>query len=63
MEAKVYRMLEAARVLGISRSKVYELAARGEIPVIRIGASVRVPAAALDRWLEERTQGGDPRVA
>ena len=57
-EAKVLRMPEAARALGISRSQIYSLAARGEIPIVRIGASLRVPAAALDRWLEENTVGG-----
>jgi excisionase family DNA binding protein len=60
MEPKVLRMADAAKVLGISRSKIYALAARGDVPVVRIGGSLRIPAAALDRWLDERTVGAVP---
>lgn len=42
----------AAEVLGVSRSYAYQLAASGELPVIRLGAKrVRVPTAALRRML------------
>ena len=41
------KVKEAAQLLGISRSKAYELVYKGEIPHIRIGASIRVPLAAL----------------
>jgi excisionase family DNA binding protein len=54
------RPIEAAEQLGIGRSKIYELLASGEIPSIRVGASVRVPVDALRAWiarqLEERQQ-------
>ena len=33
---------EAARLLGVSRSTMYQLVARGDVPVVRIGHSVRV---------------------
>jgi excisionase family DNA binding protein len=36
-----YTVTEAAHVLGISRAFAYELAARGEIPVIRLGPKNR----------------------
>jgi excisionase family DNA binding protein len=39
-------------VLGISRNKAYEAARRGEIPTIRIGHRILVPAAAFERMLE-----------
>ncbi len=45
---------DAARELGIGRSKTYELLRRGEIPSIRIGRSVRVPAAQLREWIARR---------
>ena len=48
------RPQEAAELLGVGRSKVYALLAAGEIPSVRVGKSVRVPAAALRRWVEER---------
>lgn len=56
VERKLLRMAEAAEAMAVSRSTVYELAARGEIPTVRIGSSLRVPADALDRWIAERTK-------
>jgi excisionase family DNA binding protein len=44
---------EVAKRLGVSRSLAYEAARRGEIPAIRIGKRVLVPAAALDKMLCE----------
>jgi excisionase family DNA binding protein len=42
-------LLTAAAVLGLGRTKAYEMARRGEFPVrvLRIGGSYRVPTAAL----------------
>jgi excisionase family DNA binding protein len=57
------RASEVAAILGIGRSTVFELAASGELPVVRIGRSVRVPRHALYRWIEERTQQAHERLA
>jgi excisionase family DNA binding protein len=38
---------QAGQILGIGRDAAYAAAARGEIPVLRIGRSLRVPAPAL----------------
>ena len=54
MERIALRPDEAASAIGISRAKAYELISRGELPSIRIGASVRVPVDALRAWIEER---------
>ena len=43
----VYTVAEAAKLLGISRAFAYELVARGELPVIRLGRRRLVPKAAL----------------
>jgi len=48
------RPAEAAEVIGIGRSKVYELLASGELPSIRIGGSVRVPLDKLREWIEQK---------
>ena len=42
---------EAARALGIGRSKLYELMREGSLRSIRIGTCRRVPAAALDEFV------------
>ena len=43
----VYSVSEAAELLGISRAFAYELVARGELPVIRLGRRRLVPKVAL----------------
>ena len=45
---------EASDYLRLSRSQTYSLAARGELPVVRIGRSVRVRRDKLAAWLDER---------
>ena len=46
-ERLVYSVAEAGALLGISRAFAYELVARGELPVIRLGRRRLVPKAAL----------------
>lgn len=43
---------EAAKALGIGRNQGYAAAQRGEIPTIKIGKRLLVPAAALERMLQ-----------
>ena len=43
---------EAAQVLSISRSKLYELIGRGRLTTVRIDASRRVPRQALDEFIQ-----------
>ncbi len=52
-EPWLLRPEEAARLLGISRSKLYELLAAGEIVSVSIGTSRRIPRDALARWIDE----------
>lgn len=42
---------EAGALLGISRAFAYELAARGELPCVRLGRRLLVPRKALDDLL------------
>jgi excisionase family DNA binding protein len=42
---------EAGKHLGLSRNSAYAAAAKGEIPVIRIGKLWRVPVPAFERLL------------
>ena len=45
---------EVASSLGLSRAKVYELITKERLPVIHFGRAVRVSAASLQKWVEER---------
>ena len=45
---------DAAHVLGIGRSTLYELIAAGEIEVVHIGRSARVPVVALQAFVDRR---------
>lgn len=56
MEKLLLKPLEAARVLGIGRSLIYELIARKEIPSVRLGRCIRVPKESLIQWLKEREE-------
>lgn len=57
---------EAAVVLGVGRTKLYELMGDGLIESVRIGGSRRVPVAAIDRFVEwlrggdRQDEGSDP---
>ncbi len=49
-----YRAAEAADALRVSRSKVYELMNRGEIPWVQVGRVRRVPVEALRQLIRAR---------
>jgi excisionase family DNA binding protein len=52
------RLLKAGAVadlLGLGRTKVYDMIARGELPVVRIGTAVRVPQSKLMQFIESKT--------
>lgn len=51
---ELLRMNEAARLLSISRAKAYELVASGELPSIKVGASIRIRRRSLLAWLDDR---------
>jgi excisionase family DNA binding protein len=52
-----------AHLLGLGRSKVYEMISAGELPLVRIGTAVRVPRDELLKWIHERTTPASDRVA
>jgi excisionase family DNA binding protein len=50
----LYRPAEAAEALGISRAYLFELLATGELQSLKIGASRRIPADALQRFVDAK---------
>jgi excisionase family DNA binding protein len=45
---------DAALALGLGRSTVYELIGRGELEVVHVGRSARIPVDALRRFVDRR---------
>lgn len=45
---------QVAKMLGLGRTKVYELIATRQLPAIHFGRAVRVPTASLQRWVEQQ---------
>lgn len=45
---------EAARRVGIGRTKMYEYVSSGQIPSVKIGSLRRIPAEALTAFLAQR---------
>jgi excisionase family DNA binding protein len=52
------RIAEVAQMIGVSRSLAYEMAAKGELPVVRIRGGLRVPLDALQAWIRDKIEEG-----
>ena len=53
----LYRIDEAAELLSISKSRVYELVRSGQIRTVKVGKSHRVPARSLDEYVARLLRG------
>ncbi len=51
---RLLKATEVAEMLGIGRTKVYEMLRSRDLPVIYIGTSPRVRFSDLRRWVDER---------
>jgi excisionase family DNA binding protein len=49
---------EAVAVIGVGRSKMYELIASGAVKSVKIGALRRVPVAALENYVDALIEDG-----
>lgn len=66
MEKLLLRVNETAKLIGLGKSKTYDLIAKGELPAVRIGKCVRVHAEKLHEWVnaqltspEKKDEGTD----
>jgi excisionase family DNA binding protein len=54
VEQVMYRPSEAAKALGCSRTRVYELVHSGDLPHVLLGGtSIRIPRIAIDRLVDD----------
>jgi excisionase family DNA binding protein len=57
LEPELLSVATAAKIMGISRTVMYQLIAGNRVPVVRIGRSVRVPRRALMEWIDTASTG------
>ena len=55
LEDPILTIPEVARYLKISKSKIYSLVSREEIPHLKIGRNVRIRRKDLQAWIERQT--------
>jgi excisionase family DNA binding protein len=48
----VMNVPEAAAYLDLGIRTIYNLAARGELPAVKVAGAWRIPRSALDEWIE-----------
>ena len=52
MDRLLYRVPEAAELLGVSRAFLYREIAAGRLKPVKLGAATRIPAEELRRYVE-----------
>ncbi|MBD1371258.1 helix-turn-helix domain-containing protein [Hazenella sp. IB182357] len=57
-ESLTYSVEQTAKILGISRSKLYDLLHRPDFPVVDIGHRKLIPRRQLEQWLDQQLQNG-----
>jgi excisionase family DNA binding protein len=55
IEPLLVRVEEAAHMLSLSRSTIYEMMDAGELPSVRRGTARRIPLAAIREWVATHT--------
>ena len=56
LEDPILTIPEVARYLKISKSKIYNLVSKKEIPHLKIGRNVRIRQTDLQKWMEKQTK-------
>jgi excisionase family DNA binding protein len=56
MQPTLLNVNQVAKLLNLGRTKVYDLIATKQLPVVRFGRAVRVSSASLQRWVEQQEQ-------
>jgi len=48
------RINDAARMIGVGRTKLYELISKGEVETVKIGKATRITTASLRRLVDRQ---------
>jgi excisionase family DNA binding protein len=49
---------EIAELLGVKKSTIYQWTHQGFIPHVKLGRSLRFREAAIEKWVEKRSEAG-----
>lgn len=52
------RVNDAARMIGVGRTKLYELIAAGEVETVKLGKSTRITTASLHDFIRRQRGAG-----
>ena len=58
-EPLAYRVNDFCRVIGLSRSKVYQLIGEGRLPTIKLGSIRLIPNHSAKKLIEDATAAAD----
>ena len=53
-EMTCYSVDQASKILGVSRSKMYDLLRRPDFPVVSVGHRKLIPRRQLEEWLDQQ---------
>ena len=56
MDKLFYTVAEVMELTSLGRTKVYELLQAHAIASCRVGRAIRIPAKALEEWVEQQQQ-------
>ena len=59
LEPLAVSAIEAARLLGVSKPKVYELMGREDFPAFKLGGRTLVSVEGLRAWVKAQTEKGE----
>lgn len=62
-ETLLLKARQASALTGIPEPTLYEQAAAGRIPYLKLGRSIWFSRTELLAWIERETRGGDDRAA
>ena len=54
-DIEMLTVAEAAEKMSISKSQLYKMIQRGEIPVVEVGSRKLIPRRKLREWIDENT--------
>jgi excisionase family DNA binding protein len=53
-EPLLLTVMDAVRLLNVSKSKIYDLIGKGEIMSLKVGRVRRIPRTALEQYIERK---------